>query len=73
MDQGNDSFYIAGMVKNYKGIGYKMNNMGLYYCINLPRNEVLNGLYTSPNALRAAVDALEVQTRLANNKLSDKR
>lgn len=68
MDQGNEHFYIAGMVKNYKGIDYKMTNLGMYQCINLPENAVLNGLFTSPTALHAAIDALENERRLANKK-----
>jgi hypothetical protein len=71
MDQGNEHFYIAGMVKNYKGIGYKMTNLGMYQCVNLPENTKLNGMFTSPTTLHAAIDALENERRLANNKPKD--
>jgi hypothetical protein len=73
MDNGNDNFAFVGQIKNYKGIDYKMNNGGMYGCVGLPPNEALNGLYTSPQALHAAIDALEAKTELASNAKQVKR
>lgn len=71
MDNGNQNFAFIGQVKTYKGINYKMNNGGMYACVNLPENDVLSGLYTSHIALHAAIDALENERRLTNKKPLD--
>lgn len=67
-----DLFHLKGQVHNYKGIGYRMNNLSLYECVNLPPNDVLNGMFTSTVDLHNAIDALENRPRLANNKPLDK-
>lgn len=62
-------YHLKGQVHNYKGISYKMNNLALYECVNLPPNNVLNGMFTSTVDLHAAIDGLEAEAKrkLASN------
>lgn len=69
MNETDNLFEKVGRLHTYKDIEYKMMNGGLYCCINLPKNEVLSGYYTSSNELHRAIDVLERDGKLPKKNL----
>ncbi|MCY1304098.1 hypothetical protein D9M70_538410 [compost metagenome] len=64
---------LVGEPKEYKGISYRMNQMGNYECLNLPPVSGLDGAFTSTQILHSIIDKMDADGTLPKTKVkSDK-
>lgn len=60
VQEGN--FALVGEIKEYKGVKYRMTQMGTYKCIDLPEGSDLAGTFTSTSALHELIDKREKES-----------